>query len=173
MPKSTADELIAMGVLEERYIVIKLRNETDEDIEAVRDLIKERAITTVPCVVVEDDWPIFQAVVDAVVGCDELVSKTAADAKINDVYAQRNALAVAFCKAAILLGWRAGRGIDPASCDAAADWGHVVYVDTPGGQVSWHIHPDQVSLLDGLPEYSGVWDGEFRGRNPDWVGGVK
>lgn len=36
----------------------------------------------------------------------------------------------------------------------------VVYIETPVGQMSWHIHPDDVDLFDGLeivPEHR--WDG--------------
>ena len=87
-----------------------------------------------------------------------------------DVYTQRNELAIAFTKAALAAGWRAGRGIDP---QGDGGWQHVVYVDLPDGrQVSWHMSPDCVPLLDGLPEYPGKWDGKFTGRWPGWSKGI-
>lgn len=86
-------------------------------------------------------------------------------------YTQRNALVVAFCKMAAARGWPAGRGVDnDPTKDWDDDWRHVVYVDLPSGeQVSWHMAPSEVHLLDGLPEYQGVWDGTFVARDPNWV----
>lgn len=93
--------------------------------------------------------------------------------KLNDVYAQRNALAVAFAKAALAAGWGAGRGFDQ-NMQAGDLWGHVVYVDLPDGrQVSWHMSPDSVPLLEGLPEYPYDWDGSCVGKDPEWVATLK
>jgi hypothetical protein len=39
------------------------------------------------------------------------------------------------------------------------DWHGCVYIDLPTGQVSWHFHDSQAYLFDGLPPYSGTWDG--------------
>lgn len=90
---------------------------------------------------------------------------------IDNVYAQRNELAIAFAKAALAAGWKAGRGIDS---EASPEWANVVYVDLPDGrQVSWHMSPDCVPLLDGLPQYAGTWDGTFVGREAGWSRGIK
>lgn len=40
-----------------------------------------------------------------------------------------------------------------------AEWHGCVYIDTPAGQLSWHFHDNQAHLFDGLPPYSGEWDG--------------
>lgn len=78
-------------------------------------------------------------------------------------YTQRNNAAVALVRMALLLGWPAGRGLDNLT-DNAPEWRHVVYLDLPNGeQVSYHMAPADVSLLDGLPEYPGKWDGKFTG----------
>lgn len=92
--------------------------------------------------------------------------------QLQTVYSQRNELAVAFALAAIEAGWKAGRGFDQKIADHGdmPGWGHVVYVDTPGGQVSWHIAPSDAYLLDSLPPYDGEWDGTFKARNPGWSG---
>ena len=63
----TADALIASGTLEPRYAVVKLSHLTDEQRAALEGLIGSHAIPTVGCVVVEEDWPMFEEVVARVV----------------------------------------------------------------------------------------------------------
>lgn len=52
--------------LEERYIVIKLKDLDDDVEEVLRQLIKENDIRTIDCVVVEEDWPEYKPTVDAI-----------------------------------------------------------------------------------------------------------
>lgn len=90
--------------------------------------------------------------------------------RLDRAYSERNSLVIAFVKAAVALGWNAGRGFDsdPAK-QWDDDWRHVVYVELPDGrQVSWHISPAEVPFLDGLPEFKGQWDGTFVARDPLW-----
>lgn len=87
---------------------------------------------------------------------------------INGVYRQRNNLAIAFCKAALAAGWKAGRGID-TSKEPGDEWENVIYVVLPGDtQVSWHIAPSEVHLLKDIPEFDGGWDGTFVARDKNW-----
>lgn len=87
---------------------------------------------------------------------------------IERAYTQRNVLAIAFVKMALKLGWTAGRGID-GKTESDMEWRHVVYVDLPcGEQVSFHMAPSEVELLDGLPCYRGEWNGTFVGTSPSW-----
>jgi len=39
------------------------------------------------------------------------------------------------------------------------DWHGCVYIDLPTGQASWHFHDSHAYLFDGLPPYTGTWDG--------------
>ena len=39
------------------------------------------------------------------------------------------------------------------------EWHNCVYINTPVGQLSWHIHDSQMHLFEGLPPYVGEWDG--------------
>ncbi|MCP1118886.1 Lar family restriction alleviation protein [Robbsia andropogonis] len=88
--------------------------------------------------------------------------------KLNRTYSERNELAIAFTKAAIASGWNAGKGKDRNE-DLADEWRNVVYVDLPNGlQVSWHIAPSELALLEGLPEYNRSWDGTMLGRSVGW-----
>jgi len=92
------------------------------------------------------------------------------EARLNNAYSQRNALAIAFAKAALAAGWKAGRGYDNNPEKGwDPEWLHVVYVDLPNGQqVSWHMGPDDVKFLDQLPQYDGEWDGTAIGRDTSW-----
>ena len=85
------------------------------------------------------------------------------EAKVNAVYSERNRLASAFARMALVAGFKAGKGVDPDE----TKW-PVVYVETPNGQVSWHIAEQDADVLSGLPEYGGEWDGQFRSRDPMW-----
>lgn len=91
--------------------------------------------------------------------------------RVDTAYHQRNNAAVALVRMALLLGWPAGRGLDDKTDNDLA-WRHVVYLDLPNGeQVSYHMAPADVPLLDGLPEYAGEWDGKFTGTTA-WAGMV-
>jgi len=84
-------------------------------------------------------------------------------AKVDGVYSERNRLAAAFARMALAAGFKAGKGVDPDE----TKW-PVVYVETPSGQVSWHIASRDADILKGLPEYEGRWDGTWRARYADW-----
>jgi hypothetical protein len=84
-------------------------------------------------------------------------------AKADSIYSERNRLAVAFARMALAAGFKAGTGVDPDE----TKW-PVVYVETPNGQVSWHIASHDADILSGLPVYEGQWDGTYRARKADW-----
>jgi hypothetical protein len=84
-------------------------------------------------------------------------------AKADSIYSERNRLAVAFARMALAAGFKAGTGVDPDE----TKW-PVIYVETPNGQVSWHIAESDAAVLDGLPNYDGQWDGTYRAREADW-----
>ncbi|GEM45323.1 hypothetical protein [Deinococcus cellulosilyticus] len=79
-------------------------------------------------------------------------------ANLEDVYHQRNMLAMALAKYSIELGLQAGIGIDP---DETPDWCHVLFIDMPdGGQISYHLAPHEVDQFQNqLPAYTKPWDG--------------
>ena len=49
------------------------------------------------------------------------------------------------------------------------EWRNVIYIDLPCGQVSWHVAPNDLHLFKDFPEYVGVWDGTFKGRNVEFA----
>jgi hypothetical protein len=69
-----------------------------------------------------------------------------------EVYQERNAVVVALARMAQAAGWTVGQRNDPAS----EGW-PVLYIDTPEGQVSWHLPQDQMPA--NIPPYNGEWDG--------------
>lgn len=54
--------------LEERYIVVKLKDLIPSQAQELRDYLTREEVPTRDCVVVEADWPQYEQVVDMVVG---------------------------------------------------------------------------------------------------------
>ncbi|WP_455448599.1 hypothetical protein [Natrinema thermotolerans] len=79
---------------------------------------------------------------------------------IDEVYHDRNLLAIAFARA-IRLTW----GPDTAGWYWHDEW-PVVWVDTPTGQKSWHVTPDLEDVLERSSlqqtEPTGGYDGHSR-----------
>lgn len=84
--------------------------------------------------------------------------------RLDRAYSERAYVAAAMARMAIMLGFEAGTAKD-GNENATDEWRVVLCVDTPAGQVSWHIHPDDQWVLEGLPEYKKPWDGTFRSRD--------
>jgi hypothetical protein len=78
-----------------------------------------------------------------------------------DAYTARNRSVAALAWLELRLGLRAGLGRHAPDPDPTWDpqWFHVVYVDLPEGQVSWHVHDRDVFLFADLPPYDYAWDG--------------
>lgn len=81
-------------------------------------------------------------------------------------YAERNKCIMGMAKMALDLGYTAGLGMheDKPGELWDDDWRHIVFIDLPTGQVSWHIHDSEVPLFNFLPVYEGVWDGHTTGE---------
>lgn len=78
----------------------------------------------------------------------------------DDAYAERNLCVALIAKWALAQGLKAGLGRHPEDDkDWDEDWRTIVYVHTSIGQMSWHIHDDEVPLFNFLPIYDGEWDG--------------
>jgi hypothetical protein len=79
----------------------------------------------------------------------------------DDAYTERNRLVAAFARAGQSLGWTVGVGEheDKPGEDWDPEWRSVVYIDTPEGQASWHVHDSQRWLFNSLPSVAVKWDG--------------
>lgn len=90
----------------------------------------------------------------------------------NLAYSQRAIAAAALAHTVLCYGGTAGVGLDSRENQPNA-WRVVLYVDTPAGQLSWHIAPDDQAMLEGLPEYAGTWDGTYNSSNQDFYKSFK
>lgn len=84
------------------------------------------------------------------------MSSEGSKATLNDVYAERNQVIACFARACQALGMPAWIGMDH---EAAKDpeWGPVVFIRLPTGQVSWHIRCDEVPMFAFLNTASPSW----------------
>jgi hypothetical protein len=97
-----------------------------------------------------------------------------AHAQIGSVYTERNKV-LSLCTAMALgLGFYAGIGLDK---DGEPGWQHVVYIELPGGQISFHVPDSELSFFKHLTEFALPWDGHdtvekfYRVLHPgfDWL----
>ncbi len=85
----------------------------------------------------------------------------------SSTHSERNHLVILAAHMARMLGWRAGVGTHGG--DIVAGFGEVVRIDTPVGQLSWHIHDTQLTWLENLPPYDAPWDGTTRERKYELI----
>lgn len=80
----------------------------------------------------------------------------------HSLYSQRCACAVGMARMALALGFEAGVGVDALTSRP------VLFIDTPNGQVSFHVYDKDRWMLAGLPAYKKPWNGKFRGTELAW-----
>jgi hypothetical protein len=80
------------------------------------------------------------------------------DNVLRRVYTERTLLIRALARALPPLSTNYGLTLDKARSDTDP-WKYVFIIDLPTGQVSWHIHLNDLILLEDIPTYKGVWDG--------------
>ncbi len=75
---------------------------------------------------------------------------------IEDVYIERDKLLSLVAILAKEQGYNVGIGIDENMPDI---WKHVVYIDLPTGQLSWHILLEELPWFENISDYDKEWDG--------------
>lgn len=122
--------------------------------------------------VLEDQVSMLESRVDRLLEDGMVVSVKLAEQteRTNVAYSQRAIAAVAFAHTVISLGGTAGVGRDNRE-DQPDNWRVVLYVDTPAGQLSWHISPADQPMLEGLPEYTKPWDETYNSSNANFYKG--
>ena len=92
------------------------------------------------------------AALSPVQGEHEQDGEDAGGPSLDEVYAERNKVVLAFAALVKEQGWDVGLTVDPDS----PDW-PVLMIETDAGQVSWHFQAGE--LPSGLPLFAGKWDG--------------
>ena len=59
---------------------------------------------------------------------------------------------------ALMAGVNAGKKIDENN----KEFPHVLYIDLPTGQTSWHFKSVEYDLIKNFPDYEGSWDNHDR-----------
>lgn len=72
----------------------------------------------------------------------------------NNAYRERNELVALISKL-----FPAYKTRHPEDEEWEDDWRWIIVIDLPTGQVSWHIHDDEISLFSHLQEGVNSWDG--------------
>lgn len=87
---------------------------------------------------------------------------TELEAAKEGAYKERNHCVAYIARLAFMFGWKVGKALHPESDETwEKDWRHILFIDSPGGQLSWHFHDSEWEPLglDALPDYDGEWDG--------------
>ena len=85
---------------------------------------------------------------------------------ISEPYVARNTAAVTLAHLALQSeGWDAYLGRDEERwCK------DILYIETPHGQMSYHIAPEDAHVLEGIPyKEDATWDGKFNGQNLEFA----
>ena len=144
----------------ERYDIIL------DNLDAMYDELKSTIETK------EQQIDVLEQRVDRILEDATIVSVQLADQTeaTNRAYTQRAIAAVAFAHTVLALGGTAGVSRDNRE-DQPDEWRVVLYVDTPAGQLSWHIAPNDQAMLEGIPEYIRAWDGTYNSSNVEFYKG--
>ena len=80
--------------------------------------------------------------------------------KVNDAYAERDKCVYAVAALAEKLGYPVGMAKHPDNdVDWDDDWMNIVSIELPTGQVTWHIHDDEMPYFERFPKIGNQWDG--------------
>ena len=77
----------------------------------------------------------------------------------DEIYSDRDKLLSQLARMAFEQGYTVGLGIDESVPDI---WQHVIFIELPTGQVSWHLLEDELEWFTFLPDYNDVWDGHSK-----------
>lgn len=75
---------------------------------------------------------------------------------IDLVYAERDMCVSLIARLAVAAGYQAYLAVDETADEG---WRHIVYVELPSGQVSWHLKDKELGWFRGLPTRPNKWDG--------------
>ncbi len=76
----------------------------------------------------------------------------------NKAYTERNLCVALIAQYAKSVGHKVGIKEHQGE-DWEDEWRNVLFIDLPTGQVSWHLHKDELVNFPGIGPYTGEWDG--------------
>jgi len=76
----------------------------------------------------------------------------------NSIYTERNLCVALIAQYAKSVGHKVGIKEHQGE-DWEDEWRNVLFIDLPTGQVSWHLHKDELVNFPGIGPYTGEWDG--------------
>jgi hypothetical protein len=74
----------------------------------------------------------------------------------DNAYKERNLCVSLIAKMAHKMGLPVGIQLSPN--EGEPDW-HIIFIELPSGQVSWHFHSNEIPHFTGYPDYKKKWDG--------------
>lgn len=91
---------------------------------------------------------------------NEVAATRRLEALATAAYQERDACVALIAKMARAMGFAVWMGRHPKS-DTSWDpeWMNIVYVMLPTGQLSWHIHDDELPMFSSIPRGLTEWDG--------------
>ena len=78
---------------------------------------------------------------------------------MDEVYHERDQVIALAAAIAQDHGYRVWIGLHENDPEWEEDWQHILYIDLPTGQVSWHIHDSELPLFGAIPTDTTPWDG--------------
>jgi hypothetical protein len=81
-------------------------------------------------------------------------------AQKDKAYAERNLCVALIASYAQWFGHHVGiKTHQEGDTEWDPEWMHVLFIDLPTGQVSWHLHVSEIGNFPGIGPYIGEWDG--------------
>lgn len=79
--------------------------------------------------------------------------------QLTKVYAERNICVALLANYAQRFGHLVGIRAHEGTEEWDNEWRHVLFIDLPTGQISWHLHDSELVNFPNVPIYGGKWDG--------------
>lgn len=79
--------------------------------------------------------------------------------KLDSIYEERNLVVLLLARLAGRLGWPVGlKQHDPADTAWEDEWRTILFIESPAGQLSWHLHDSEKRLVEYVAPYEKEWD---------------
>jgi hypothetical protein len=92
----------------------------------------------------------------------------------DNAYSERNRCVAFMVQMARALHWPVWLGLHDEEDDSwDREWMHIIFIESPVGQLSWHVHDSEVAMFRDVPLGTRDWDGhttdEKYRRMSEWM----